>query len=298
MTSPHHRPLRFGLCAFTPSTRAQWVAKARQAESLGYDVVSVSDHLGMPAPMTTLALAAEATERIRVGTLVLNTQFYNPTVLARDIATVDHYTGGRVEIGLGAGYDKAQFDAAGLPWSAPRERVDHLERTVRELRRILGGSGRSGLTPPPDQPQGPPLMIAGRGRRVLRLAAEHADIIGFTATAPVRDGDGLRLGGLDEITRQVDEVHALLGDRARDVELNVPVHRVLPSGPLGDVTDVWQNTLDLDPAELAQLPSILIGSPRDCADQLRERSERFGLTYFSVLEPEMEAFAKVIEELR
>lgn len=295
MTSPHHRPLRFGLVVFTPATRAEWVAKVRHAESLGYDVVSVSDHLGMPAPLATLALVAEATERIRIGTLVLNTSFYHPTVLARDLATVDHYAGGRLEIGLGAGYDKAQFDRAGLPWIAARERVDHLERTVRELRKVLTSPETS---PPPAQPGGPPILIAGRGPRVLRLAAEHADIVGFTGTAPVRDGDGLRLGGPAEITRRIADVHALLGDRARDVELNIPIHRVLPSAASGAVTDVWQNDLGLGPDQLAELPSFLIGSPKEAAEQLLERRRRYGLSYFSVLEPEMEAFAKVIEELR
>ncbi|MCX5372737.1 TIGR03621 family F420-dependent LLM class oxidoreductase [Streptomyces sp. NBC_00015] len=295
MTSPHNRPLRFGLVVFTPATRAQWVAKVRLAESLGYDVVSVSDHLGMPAPLATLALVAEATERIRIGTLVLNTSFYNPTVLARDIATVDHYAGGRLEIGLGAGYDKAQFDRAGLPWIGARERVDHLERTVRELRKVLTSPQ---TTPPPAQPGGPPILIAGRGPRVLRLAAEHADIVGFTGTAPVRDGDGLRLGGPQEIKRRIADVHALLGERAKDVELNIPVHRVLPSAASGAVTDVWQNELDLGAADLAELPSFLIGSPKEAADQLLERRRRYGLSYFSVLEPEMEAFAKVIEEVR
>ncbi|WP_328445640.1 TIGR03621 family F420-dependent LLM class oxidoreductase [Streptomyces sp. NBC_00386] len=295
MTSPHNRPLRFGLVVFTPATRAEWVAKARRAESLGYDVVSVSDHLGMPAPLATLALVAEATERIRIGTLVLNTVFYRPTVLARDIATLDHYAGGRVEIGLGAGYDKAQFDRAGLPWIPAGERVDHLERTVRELRKVLADPQ---TVPPPAQPKGPPILIAGRGPRVLRLAAEHADIVGFTGTAPVRDGDGLRLGGPEEITRRIADVHTLLGERARDVELNVPIHRVLPSTASGAVTDVWQNELDLDAGRLAELPSFLIGSPKECAEQLLERRERYGLSYFSVLEPEMEAFAEIIEELR
>ncbi|MBJ7904132.1 TIGR03621 family F420-dependent LLM class oxidoreductase [Streptomyces sp. NPDC091385] len=295
MTSPYTRPLRFGLVVFTPASRAEWVARARRAESLGYDVVSVSDHLGMPAPLATLALVAEATERIRIGTLVLNTSFYRPTVLARDLATVDHYAGGRLEIGLGAGYDKAQFDRAGLPWTGARERVDHLEATVRELRKVFASPE---TVPPPAQPGGPPILIAGRGPRVLRLAAEHADIVGFTGTAPVRDGDGLVLGGPDEITRRIADVHALLGARARDVELNIPVHRVLPSAATGAVTDVWQNELGLDAAQLAELPSFLIGSPKECADQLLERREKYGLSYYSVLEPEMEAFAKVIEELR
>ncbi|MER6345937.1 TIGR03621 family F420-dependent LLM class oxidoreductase [Streptomyces sp. NPDC001595] len=295
MTSPHNRPLRFGLVVFTPATRAQWVAKVRRAEELGYDIVSVSDHLGMPAPLATLAVVAEATERIRIGTLVLNTVFYQPTVLARDIATLDHYTGGRLEIGLGAGYDKAQFDRAGLPWIPAGERVDHLERTVRELRKVFGSPE---TVPQPAQPKGPPILIAGRGPRVLRLAAEHADIVGFTATAPVRDGEGLRLGGPEEITRRIADVHDLLGERARDVELNIPIHRVLPSAASGAVTDVWQNELDLKPGQLAELPSFLVGTPTECADQLLERRQKYGLSYFSVLEPEMEAFAKVIEELR
>ncbi|MEU4654935.1 TIGR03621 family F420-dependent LLM class oxidoreductase [Streptomyces sp. NPDC023723] len=296
MTSPHHRPLRFGLVLFSPATREQWVAKTRRAESLGYDVVSVSDHLGMPAPLATLALVAEATERVRLGTLVLNTMFYRPTVLARELATLDHYAGGRLEVGLGAGYDKAQFDRAGLPWTGAGERVDHLERTVRELRRAFRSPD---IVPPPAQPGGPPLLIAGRGPRVLRLAAEHADIVGFTATAPVADGEGLRLGGPDEITRRIADVHDLLGDRTSEVELNVPVHRVLPNPAAVDtVTDVWQNDLDLTPDEIAELPSFLVGSPKECAQRLLHRRDTYGLSYFSVLEPEMETFAKVIEELR
>jgi hypothetical protein len=134
---------------------------------------------------------------------------------------------------------------------------------------------------------------------VLKLAAEHADIVGFTATAPVRDGEGLRLGGPEEITGRIQDVHALLGDRAPHVELNVPIHRVLPSPPAaGTVTDVWQNDLDLDPGRLAELPSVLVGSPKDRAEQLLERRQKYGLSYFSVLEPEMAAFAEVIEELR
>lgn len=295
MTAAADRPFRFGACVFSPSTRAEWVEKVRRAEELGYDVVSVSDHLGMPAPVPTLLLAAEATERIRIGTLVFNTVFYQPTVLARDLATVDRYSGGRVEIGLGAGYDRAQFDAAGLPWQDPGARVSHLERTVAEFRKPraqLDGYARF------EQPDGPPILIAGRGARVLRLAAEQADIIAFTGTAPVRDGDGLALAGLAEFTGRLELVRRLLGDRADRVELNIPIHRVLPRGATDGVTDVWQNRLELPPAELAELPSLLFGSPEECADTLRERRKTYGLTYYTVLEPEMEAFAPVIAALR
>jgi probable F420-dependent oxidoreductase len=295
MSSVHDRPFRFGVAVFTPSTRAEWVSKVRVAEELGYDVVSVSDHLGMPAPVPMLLLAAEATQRIRIGTLVLNTSFYNPTLLARDIATVDRFSGGRVELGLGAGYDKAQFDAAGLPWIAAGERVSLLERTVAEFRKPRAQLDQYARF---DQPSGPPILIAGRGERVLRLAAKHADIIAFTGTTRVRDGDGLKLGGLAEVTGRIELVRELLGDRVDDVEFNIPIHRVLPAGKTGGVTDVWQNPLDFGAAELAELPSILIGTPEECADKLRERRKTLGLTYYTVLESEMEAFAPIIEALR
>lgn len=295
MPSIHERPFRFGLCLFTPSSRAEWVAKVRRAEDLGYDVISVSDHLGMPAPIPTLLLAAEATEHIRIGTLVFNTSFYNPTVLARDIATVDRYSGGRVEIGLGAGYDKAQFDAAGLPWIAAGERVSRLAATIAEFRKPRAELEQYARFA---QPSGPPILIAGRGERLLRLAAEHADIIAFTGTNPVRDGDGLKLGGLAEVTDRIELVHALLAERIDEVELNIAIHRVLPPGTTGGVTDVWQNTLDFDAAELAELPSLLIGTPEECADTLRRRRKSLGLSYYTVLEPEMEAFAPIIDALR
>ncbi|MCC8246335.1 TIGR03621 family F420-dependent LLM class oxidoreductase [Saccharothrix luteola] len=282
MTTVHDRPFRFGVGLFTPVERSEWVARARLAERLGYDVVQVSDHLGMPAPLPTLLLAAEATERVRVGTLVLNTTFYEPAVLARDVETIDRYSGGRVEVGLGAGYERGQFDAAGLPWTPAAERVAHLARTVDRLKESAG----------------PPVMVAGRGDRVLRLAAERADVIAFTGTTRVRDGEGLKLGSVAELADRVEFVHAHLGDRVHDVELNIPVHRVLLPGAERVIADVWQNDLDLTADQLVELPSILVGTPEECVEQLHEARKRFGISYFSVLEPEMMSFSRVIEAMR
>jgi probable F420-dependent oxidoreductase len=240
----------------------------------------------MTAPMPTLLLAAEVTERVRIGTLVLNASFYHPAVLARDLVTVDRYSGGRVEIGLGTGYDKAQFDAAGVPWADAQERVSRLARTVEELRSLQFS-----------QLSGPPIMIAGRSDRVLRLAATQADIIAFPGTERTRDSRR-KLGELNEVTGRIELVRELLGDRIDEVELNIAIHRVLPSGTTSGVTDAWQNHLDLDPTELAELPTLLIGTPDECADILRDRRKRYGLTYFTVLESEMEAFAAIIEAVR
>lgn len=132
------RPFRFGVNLMTSAPAEEWRAKCRRAEELGYDVILVPDHLGMPAPFPALVAAAEATERPRLGTFVLNAGLWNPALLAREVATTDALTGGRLELGLGAGYVQAEHDSAGLPFGTPGERVDHLRRTVEELDRLLG----------------------------------------------------------------------------------------------------------------------------------------------------------------
>ncbi len=132
-----NRPFRFGVNLTVPAPAEEWRAKCRRAEELGYDVILVPDHLGMTAPFPALVAAAEATERPRLGTFVLNAGFWNPALLAREVATTDALTGGRLELGLGTGYVRAEHDAAGLPFGAPGERVDRLRRTVEELGRLL-----------------------------------------------------------------------------------------------------------------------------------------------------------------
>src|SRR5919108_1905512 len=134
------RPFRFAVSLINPAPAGEWRAKCRRAEELGYDVILVPDHLGMVAPFPALVAAAEATERPRLGTFVLNAGLWNPALLAREVATTDALTGGRLELGLGAGYVKAEHDSAGLPFGSPRERVDHLRRTIEELDRLLGSA--------------------------------------------------------------------------------------------------------------------------------------------------------------
>ena len=132
---PGEKQFRFGVNMVVPGSRTAWVEKCRKAEDLGFDVIGAADHLGMAPPFPALVLAAEATERVRLNTFVLNTPFYNPALLARDVTGTDQFTGGRLELGLGAGYVKEEFDDAGIPWPSARERVDHLERTILELNR-------------------------------------------------------------------------------------------------------------------------------------------------------------------
>ncbi|WP_158879540.1 TIGR03621 family F420-dependent LLM class oxidoreductase [Amycolatopsis anabasis] len=289
-------PFRFGVNMLVPSSREEWVAKCRRAEELGYDVVTVADHLGMPAPFPALVLAAEATERVRLGTFVLNAPFYNPALLARDVAATDQLTGGRIELGLGAGYVRAEFEAAGMPFPPARERVDHLERTILELKRLYADPG---YQPRPSQDPGPPLLLAGRGDRLLRLAAEHARIIAFSGAAPSRDGEFPALADADAVDERVEYVRGLLGDRAEETEFNILVLRLVAPGEREAFLEEARPYLgDIAGDRIDEMPTFLFGTPERMAERLRERRERFGFSYLNVTEDNMEKFAPVMEALR
>lgn len=158
---------RFGVALGATTSRAAWVERCRRAEELGFDVIGVPDHLGMLAPFPAMMLAAEATERVRLNTFVLNAPFYSPALLAREAATVDLLTDGRVELGLGAGYAAAEFERAGIPFPSARERVDLLDATAAALRAAFADPQH---TPRPAQP-GAARRAAPVHRRVGRPAA-------------------------------------------------------------------------------------------------------------------------------
>ncbi|WP_433448929.1 LLM class F420-dependent oxidoreductase [Streptomyces sp. CA-142005] len=285
------RPFRFGVNLLTPAPAEEWRAKCRRAEELGYDVILVPDHLGMPAPFPALVAAAEATRRPRLGTFVLNAGFYNPALLAREVATTDALTGGRLELGLGTGYVPAEHESAGLPYGSPGERVDHLRHTVAELGRLLG----SGELPRSRVP----LLIGANGDRMLRLTAEHADIAAFTGARPGSAPGSLEPLTAEELDERVARYRGLAADRAQPTELNLLVQLVAvtddPEPVLKPLLE-RQAQLTLDTA--LALPIVLAGPLEELVARVRAQRERFGFSYLTVLEPYMEAFAPVMERLR
>ncbi|WP_128430488.1 LLM class F420-dependent oxidoreductase [Streptomyces cyaneus] len=292
------RPFRFGVNLLTPAPADEWRAKCRRAEELGYDVILVPDHLGMPAPFPALVAAAEATERPRLGTLVLNAGFWNPALLAREVATTDALTGGRLELGLGAGYVQAEHDTAGLPFGTPRERVDHLRRTVEELERLLGSEEHQ-----PQAAQKPrvPLLIGGNGDRVLRLTAEHADVAAFGGAYPDPESTTGRLLPVtaEQLDERVARYRKFAAGRKEPAELNLLLQMVAVTQ---DRADAVQPLLDRVPEltleQVLDLPILLVGTLEQIAKQVLAQRERYGFSYLTVLEPHMEAFAPVIERLR
>jgi len=301
------RPFRFGVNMLTPAPADEWRAMCRRAEELGYDVITVADHLGMPAPFPALVAAAEATERPRLGTFVLNAGFWNPALLAREVATTDALTGGRLELGLGTGYVQAEHETAGLPWGSPRERVDHLRRTVEELERLLGSDElphsrlrSSGGTPMPQAVQRPrvPLLIGANSDRMLRLTAEHADVAAFTG-ARTLDSGTLAPIAPDELDQRIALYREFAAGRKEPAELNLLIQIVLVTDDPGAAIQPWLPRIPhLTEQQVLELPIVLAGTLEQIVEQLRGRRERYGISYLTVLEPNMEAFAPVVEALR
>ncbi len=292
------RPFRFGVNLITSEAGAQWREKCRTAEALGYDVITVADHLGMPAPFPALVAAAEATERPRLGTITLNAGFWNPTLLAREVATTDQLTGGRLELGLGTGYVKAEHEAAGLPFGTPGRRVDHLRHTIEELDRRYGSDD---FAPQPLQRPRPPLLVGGNGDRVLKLAAQHAEIAAFTgARSDPDDPNGMpRVITAAQLEERVATYRRFAADRAEPAELNLLISMVAVTGDRrAALQPSLANVPHLTEEESLELPVVLIGTVRQIADQLRAQRERYGFSYLTVMEPVMKEFAPVIEELR
>ncbi|GAA2620754.1 TIGR03621 family F420-dependent LLM class oxidoreductase [Streptomyces axinellae] len=290
------RPFRFAVNMIGFADGRHFRDRCRLAEQRGYDAILVPDHLGMPAPFPALVAAAQVTERARLGTFVLNAGFWNPALLAREAATCDQLTGGRLELGLGAGYMKDEHDAAGLPFASPGGRVAHLEHTVVEVRRLLADPGQE---PGPLQEK-VPVVLGGNGGRVLRLAAREADIMAFTGArqAPGKPEGTLELISPSELERRTSAFRDLAAEEGRTVELNYLVQLVADAPDRrAKAGELAPYAPDLSERELLEHPALLLGSPKEMAEQLRAHRERFGLSYFTVLDKNLEAFAPVIEEL-
>lgn len=271
------REFRFGFGLHAAQRQSSVQDWARSAEDMGYDVLHVPDHLGAPAPFPTLMTAAAATQTLHVGTFVLNAGFYKPALLARDVEAMRDLTGGRLELGLGAGYNHAEFEAAEIPFPSAGQRVDYLRRITEYLGEHL-----------PDVP----LLIAGNGDRLLTVAAEKARIIGLTGGDPASEGG-------DPLAERITFVRKAAGDRFAELELNIAV-TAMPIDETGipDLSITRRFLPELSDEQLMRTPGVLSGSTSEIAEEIRRYRDTYGITYVIVQQPHAEAFAKVIAELR
>src|SRR4051794_27509366 len=189
MTSP--RPFRFGVQTSSAPNRKAWVDLAIKAEANGYDVLTMPDHFGdQLAPIPALMTAADATTTLRIGALVHDNDYKHPVVLAKELATLDVLSEGRVEVGLGAGWMERDYRAAGLPFDRAAVRIDRFEEAIAVVKGMFGDEPFSfagvhytindyDARPKPTQRPRPPLLIGGSGTRLLTIAAREADIVGI-----------------------------------------------------------------------------------------------------------------------
>lgn len=305
-------PFRFGVNVGPSPSRAAWVEKARKVEALGYAVLTVPDHLAdFLAPMPALVSAAEATTHLRVGTNVLNNDFRHPVLVAREAATVDLLTEGRLQLGLGAGYVHEEYEQAGLRFEPGGRRVERLAEAVRLIKGLWTGAPVTfvgqhyhvtphRIQPLPVQRPHPPLLIGGNGQRLLTLAAQEADIVGLTGITFRRGQRGPELSGwtVAGLEERMQRIRTAAGERYERLELNALVQRVEVTEyrhiAAEELAGRWPQ---LSAVDVLQSPFVLLGTAEQMAEALVERRERWGLSYYVVFERDMDAFAPVVARL-
>lgn len=302
-------PFRFAVTSSWAPSGEAWLARARRAEALGYDVLLMPDHLGRQlSPLAALAAAAAVTSRLRVGSFVFANDYRHPLVLAREAATIDLLSGGRLELGLGAGWNVPDYRRLGRPYDPPAVRVDRLAEAVPLLKRLLAGEtvehdgshyhlhgAIAGLLPV--QRPRPPLLIGGGGPRMLRLAAREADIVGLLPQFDPRGRPILRQATEGATARKVALVREAAGARFEQLELNVIVS---DAGLIGSGAGPLASTLTLGKgagAGLIGTPYVLYGTLSRLRDLLLRRRERLGISYYALPARTMETMAPLVEAL-
>jgi probable F420-dependent oxidoreductase len=298
------RPLRFGVTSST-SSPDELRTLARSAEQLGFSTLVVFDHFGQQlAPLPALVAVAAITTTLRLGTIVLDNDFRHPAVLAKEAATVDALSNGRLELGLGAGWLVADYEKSGLQFDPPGVRLERLAEAVHIVKAFFSGHavtfhGRhyqiEGLDAAPiaTQRPRPPLMIGGRQRRMLSFAAREADIVSISLLDRPAPGEPKP----PTFTQKLDWVREAAGARFQDIELHVNVSLVERTDNQRAALDRLATQLNVPPAEVLESPARLVGSVDAIAEQLLAWRERNDVTYFAFGARFMDAMAPVVAKL-
>jgi probable F420-dependent oxidoreductase len=287
------------------------VELARRVEGLGYSTLSVPDHLDDQfAPMPALATAAAATKTLRVGALVFDNDYKHPLVLAKELATLDVLSEGRVEIGIGAGWMRSDYDQAGITYDPPGVRVERLVEGLAVLEGVLSGEpfsfegthyridGHTGRPLPVQRPR-PPILIGAGGPRMLRIAGREADIVGINPMITSGSVDAAAMADMvpSRVDAKVAAVRDGAGDRIGEIELNVRAFIVRITDDRREVAESMAGFMGITPEDVLEMPFSCIGTPAQIADDLRANRERWGFSYVIVGAVDVDSFAPVVAEL-
>lgn len=299
------RPFRFGAVTRLAGSGQEWTEKARRLESSGIDVMLVPDHFVGPrfAPVAAMMAAASATTTLRLGTMVFSNDYRHPVVLAKEVATIDVLSGGRLEVGLGTGWMRKEYDATGLTYDPPKVRFGRLKEAIQVMKGCWSEGSFSfdgehyQITdlvqePKPVQKPFPKILLGGGGPGMLRLAAREADIVNL-AQRVLPDGSAPdpEDGGLENFLRKIDIIREAAGDRFQDIELGTSIQKV--GGQREQAS--WS---EVDLSKAAETPQVLQGDTAQMVERLQQWREETGLSYFVLHnETDLDDFLPVVSEL-
>jgi len=314
----HPHSFRFGLLGQSVRSATELVETARRAEGAGFATFLLRDHfIAEPfghqlAPLAALATAAAATATLHVGSFVLCNDYRHPVLLAKEVATLDLVSGGRFELGLGAGFSRREYEAAGLSYDPPGVRVGRLAEALQVVKGVFGAApftfaGRFYTVtnleafPKPVQQPHPPILVGAGGRRMLAIAAREADIIGIqTATLgtgrQVPDPTGLLA---ETIAEKIDWVRQEAGTRFANLELSIVGSVIITENRREAAERLvhargWEG---LSADKVFEMPSIFIGSVDQIVDEMQGRRERYGISYYVVPDSSLEMVAPIVARL-
>jgi probable F420-dependent oxidoreductase len=304
------QPFRFAVYTNNSDDADRWTAFARRVEELGYAALYVTDHLGHQlAPTAALAAAAAVTDKLRIGPYVFANDFRHPLIVAREAATLDRLSGGRLDLGLGAGWKRSDYRQLGMRYDAPATRIDRMIESLGIIRRLLAGEEvthegrfyrleRARVEPRPVQQPHPPVMLGGGGPRMLRFAAREAQIVSFVPQFSASGRPMLRHATESALAERVAQVRTAAGSRFEELELNVFVADAgIVGGPQPISTSLSALLKSAGPAVAGGSPYLLYGT----IDQLREgmlrRREGTGVSSYGIPARMIESFAPLVASL-
>jgi probable F420-dependent oxidoreductase len=307
------KPFRFGVQLSAAATARDWVETARRTEALGYGVATMPDHFsGQLAPMPALQAVLDATSTLRAGALVFDNDYKHPAILAKELATMDVLSDGRVEVGLGAGWMISDYEQLGLVYDRPGVRIDRFVEGLAVLRGAMAPgpfdfagehytiAGYDGL-PKPLQSPAPPILIGGGGKRVLTIAAQEADIVGVNGTldAGVIGPDAIATMTAEAVVSKVSIVAeaAAAAGRLEHIEMNIRTFFVSVTDDRAGQLAAMASMIGVEVDMIAASPFALIGSPTKIVDDLIARREQYGFSYVIVGAEDIDSFAPVVAAL-
>jgi probable F420-dependent oxidoreductase len=314
----HPRPFRFGVHTSNASDGAAWAAAARRYESLGFSVLLLRDHFDDQfGPITAMATAAAATSSLRVGCLVFDNDYRHPLVLAKELATMDVLSNGRVEVGIGAGWMAPDYEQAGIPFDAPGTRVSRMIESARIIKGLFADepldftgkhytiTSHNGLPKPVQRPH-PPIMIGAGGERLLRFAAREADIIGLNPVK--RSNDDWADQNVPDATaeatdRKVAWIREEAGERFDQIELSIVAPFVVVTDDRRGFAEsiaggLDTGAVDASPDNVLASPYVAVGTIDEICDDLEARRERWQLSYYVFNDDSLDAVAPIIERMK